>query len=45
MKFAGKTAIAIIASPSNKVLLIKRRTLPFKACWALPAGRILWRNS
>ncbi len=40
MKFAGRTATAIIPFPSDKVLLIKRSTLPFKAYWALPGGRV-----
>ena len=40
MKFAGRTATAIIPFPPDKVLLIKRRTLPFKGYWALPGGRV-----
>jgi 8-oxo-dGTP diphosphatase len=40
VKFAGRTATAIIPFPPDKVLLIKRRTLPFKGYWALPGGRV-----
>ena len=40
MKFAGRTATGIIPFPPDKVLLIKRRTLPFKGYWALPGGRV-----
>ncbi len=40
MKYAGRTATAIITFSPDKVLLIKRRTLPFKGYWALPGGRV-----
>jgi 8-oxo-dGTP diphosphatase len=40
VKFAGRTVTAIIPFPPDKVLLIKRRTLPFKGYWALPGGRV-----
>ena len=39
-KYTGKTSTAIITFPDNKVLLIKRNTVPFKDYWALPGGRM-----
>ena len=39
-KYTGKTSTAIIPYPGNKILLIKRNTIPFKDFWALPGGRM-----
>ena len=39
-KYTGKTATAIIPFKENKILLIKRNTIPFKGYWGLPGGRM-----
>jgi len=40
MPFSGRTATAIIPFQPDKILLIKRATVPFKGYWALSGGRL-----
>jgi 8-oxo-dGTP diphosphatase len=40
MEYTGRTATAIIPFATDEILLIKRRTVPFRDYWALPGGRV-----
>ena len=39
-RYTGKTSTAIIPFPPDRILLVKRDTVPFKGYCALPGGRM-----
>ena len=39
-RYTGRTVTAIIETQPQKILLIKRDTVPFRNYWALPGGRV-----
>ncbi len=40
MKFSGRTVTAVVLFRDNRILFVKRGTVPFIGHWALPGGRV-----